>query len=90
LSPQNTNGAAVSTLPREPAHYVEKMRALHLSMQAALLRHLAEQEESPSGDELSGVADVRGGDTIYRIDAHIEEILFDGCEAWAREDGPFV
>ncbi len=77
-------------LPREPAHYVEKMRALHLSMQAALLRHLAEQEESAIGDELSGVADVRGGDTIYRIDAHIEEILFEGCEAWAREDGPFV
>jgi fructose-1,6-bisphosphatase/inositol monophosphatase family enzyme len=77
-------------LPREPEYYVEKVRALHLAMRDALLHHLKEQEASTTaGDDLSGVADVRGGDTIYRIDAHIEDVLFAHCADWAK-DAPFV
>ena len=81
-------------LPRPAEYYVDKMRALHVAMRDDLLKHLRAQEEaateSAAATDLSGVADVRGGDTIYRIDAHSEEILFAFCTRWAREDGPFV
>lgn len=65
------------------------MRELHDRMQTDLLAHLREQEESVTQDALAGVADVRGGDTIYTIDAHSEEILFAFCDEWSRE-GAFV
>jgi len=71
-------------LPFPPEYYVEKLRALHVRMRDHLLQHLRAQEESAL-DTLSGVADVRGGDTIYTIDEHSEEILFAFCEEWARE-----
>jgi len=76
-------------LPREPDYYVEKVRAMHTAMRDTLLHHLREQEASATGDALSGVADVRGGDTIYQIDAHIEDVLFEYCDEWAKE-APFV
>ena len=77
-------------LPRPAAYYVEKMRTLHEAMRETLLHHLRAQEEDAQSEDLAGIADVRGGDTIYTIDAHVEEILFDFCEKWAREDGAFV
>src|SRR5687767_6381607 len=40
-------------------------------------------------ETLSGVAEARGGDTIYGIDERGEEVLFQFCEAWGREL-PFV
>lgn len=76
-------------LPHPPEHYVEKMRALHDAMRDRLLHHLKAQEEG-ADEDLAGVADVRGGDTIYTIDAHSEEVLDAFCAAWAQEDGPFV
>ena len=75
--------------PKPADYYVAKMRELHDRMQRDLLSHLREQEDSASENALAGVADVRGGDTIYTIDAHSEEILFDFCETWSRE-APFV
>jgi Archaeal fructose-1,6-bisphosphatase and related enzymes of inositol monophosphatase family len=81
-------------LPKPAEYYVEKMRALHVAMRDDLLKHLRAQEteaaEAAHKEDLAGVADVRGGDTIYRIDAHSEEILFAFCAEWAREAGPFV
>ena len=76
-------------LARPLDYYVAKMRDLHDRIQTDLLRHLREQEDSAAETNLAGVADVRGGDTIYTIDAHSEETLFAFCEAWASE-GAFV
>ena len=77
-------------LPQPAEYYVEKMRALHDAMRDRLLHHLRLQEEDALSEDLAGIADVRGGDTIYTIDAHVEEILFDFCATWATADGPFV
>jgi fructose-1,6-bisphosphatase/inositol monophosphatase family enzyme len=77
-------------LKHPSAYYIEKIRALHDSMRDALLRHVREQEEAAEENAaLAGVADVRGGDTIYNIDAHSEEILFEFCQVWSQS-GPFV
>ena len=77
-------------LPEPASYYVSKMRELHDRMQRDLLHHLREQEASATQTALSGVADVRGGDTIYTIDAHSEEILFAFCHEWAAEMGAFA
>jgi fructose-1,6-bisphosphatase/inositol monophosphatase family enzyme len=79
----------ILALPRPAEYYVEKMRVLHVAMRDHLLHHLRLQEDA-AHDDLSGVADVRGGDTIYRIDAHADDILHTFCEEWARMDGPLV
>ncbi len=80
-------------LPQPASYYVEKVRLLQTRMRDLLLSHLHAQETAahdPSGAaDLAGVADVRGGDTIYNIDAHIEEELFAFCHEWAK-DAPFV
>ena len=77
-------------LPRTADYYAEKMRALHVAMRDHLLAHLRAQEDDAFAENLSGVAAVRGGDTIYTIDEHGEVILFAFCEEWGRADGPFV
>ena len=71
-------------LPKPVEHYLEKLRALHDLMQERLLADLKEQE-STATEALSGVADVRGGDTIYQIDAHADEVLHHFCSEWAKE-----
>lgn len=78
-------------LPRPYEHYVEKLRTLQAEIRDRLLEHLRAQERDASAaEDLAGVADVRGGDTIYTIDAHSEDVLFPFCERWAAESGPFV
>jgi len=80
-------------LPKPSAYYVEKVRDLQARMRDLLLSHLHAQEaaahDASGASDLAGVADVRGGDTIYNIDAHIEEELFAFCNEWAK-DAPFV
>jgi fructose-1,6-bisphosphatase/inositol monophosphatase family enzyme len=76
-------------LPQPAGYYVEKLRLLQVRMRDDLLKHLRAQEEANEEATLAGVADVRGGDTIYTIDAHSEEILFAFCNDWAKES-PFV
>jgi hypothetical protein len=80
----------VTLLPKPADYYVEKMRVLHVEMRDKMLHHLRAQEEELGTEDLAGVADVRGGDTIYTIDAHVDEVLHAFCETWALEDGPFV
>lgn len=53
-------------------------------MQTRLLADLKAQEEAAT-EALAGVADVRGGDTIYQIDAHADEVLHHFCSEWAEE-----
>lgn len=77
-------------LPRPTEYYVEKMRVLHTQMREKMLHHLRAQEEGLSQEDLAGVAGVFGGDTIYTIDAHVDEVLHAFCEEWACQDGPFV
>jgi fructose-1,6-bisphosphatase/inositol monophosphatase family enzyme len=74
------------SLPREPNYFVEKVRALHLAMRDGLLAQVRAQ----ASEALSAVADVRGGDTIYQIDAHADEILHEFCSEWVKEIGPLV
>lgn len=76
-------------LPQPAEYYGEQVRALHVQMRDHLLDHLRAQERDAVSDTLSGVADVRGGDTIYRIDEHGDAILHRFCAEWARE-APFV
>ena len=80
-------------LPRPAGHYIEKVRSVHDALRDLLLGHLHAQEEdahTSAAAGLSGVAAVRGGDTIYAIDEHIEERLFTFCEDWARSEDPFI
>jgi fructose-1,6-bisphosphatase/inositol monophosphatase family enzyme len=71
-------------LKKSPEHYVERLRSLQDTMQTRLLADVKTQEEAAT-EALSGVADVRGGDTIYQIDAHADEVLHEFCTEWARE-----
>lgn len=71
-------------LKKSPEHYVEQLRSLQDAMQTRLLADVKTQEEAAT-EALSGVADVRGGDTIYQIDAHADEVLHHFCTEWARE-----
>ncbi|MFM7322392.1 MAG: inositol monophosphatase [Armatimonadota bacterium] len=73
-----------------PDRLLEKVGALHDRLQARLHADLVAQEEAMLERTLDGVADVRGGDTIYAIDVHAEEIIDAFCEEWAGEDGPFA
>ncbi len=71
-------------LKKSPEHYVERLRTLQDAMQTRLLADVKAQEETAT-EVLSGVADVRGGDTIYQIDAHADEVLHHFCTEWAAE-----
>ena len=64
------------------------MRVLHDALRLRLVEQLRAESAAVSAgfaEVLAGVADVRGGDTIYTIDTHAEELLFDFCEEWAKE-----
>lgn len=78
-----------ATLPHPPDYFLAKIAALHDALQVRLLESLREQERAVNAEALSGVADVRGGDTIYAIDTHAEEVIEAFCHDWAA-DGPFV
>ena len=73
-----------SRLSQPADYYIVRMRALHDALRERLLRQLHAQDAALT-DRLSDVADVRGGDTIYSIDTHAEELLFDFCAEWAAE-----
>jgi hypothetical protein len=68
-------------LPESPDYFVARLRQLHDQMRA----HLVDQLRRETVEALSGVSDVRGGDTIYAIDERGEAVLFDVCETWGQE-----
>ncbi|MFN7830034.1 MAG: inositol monophosphatase, partial [Armatimonadota bacterium] len=69
---------------------VDHLHRLHDQLQKALLAALTAADVESTVDDLSAVADVRGGDTIYAIDTIAEEIIDAYCEEWAAAEGPFV
>lgn len=90
----STNGYGMPTSPVLPTEeYIVRLRRLHDTLRSELLHRLHEQEVAVGTlslgthetSLLESVADVRGGDTIYTIDTHSEEILFAFCEEWGRE-----
>lgn len=68
-------------LPRDASYFIEHLRTLALEMRAAVLRGI----RSTSVEELSSSVGDRGGDTIYRLDEHGENVLLDYCTRWAAE-----
>ena len=71
----------MAKLPQPPGYYLDRIKAIHLRLRG----HLVEQLRRASAEELSAVAEKRDGDTIYRLDEKGESVLFDECEAWAKE-----
>ena len=73
-----------------PQALVNHLHNLHDQLQKALLAALTAADVKSTVDDLSAVADVRGGDTIYAIDMIAEEIIDAYCEEWAAAEGPLV
>jgi fructose-1,6-bisphosphatase/inositol monophosphatase family enzyme len=69
---------------------VDHLHRLHDQLQKALLAALTAADVKSTVDDLSAVADVRGGDTIYAIDTIAEDIIDAYCEEWAAAEGPLV
>jgi fructose-1,6-bisphosphatase/inositol monophosphatase family enzyme len=63
----------------------DQLLALQTAIQQAIMADLRERQS----EALAQVAAQRGGDTIYAIDARVEEVLLDFCREWAKEQ-PFV
>jgi hypothetical protein len=70
-----------SRLPREPAYFVERLRALALGIRSSVGRAL----RTELTEQLSRATAERGGDTIYRLDEHGEAVLQSHCDRWGRE-----
>lgn len=74
-----------ASLPRDDAYFVSHLRSVALAMREAILQGI----RTSSSEELSQEVGERGGDTIFRIDEHGEDILLARCAAWS-EDLPFL
>jgi hypothetical protein len=69
----------MNTLPAD--QLLPRLRQLHLLMRDGLRAH----QSSTRIEEMSRAAHIQGGDTIYAIDLHADEILLPFCETWSRE-----
>lgn len=72
-------------LNMDSQHLLEQLRQLHIAMRDHLHAHL----KNATLEEMSTVAAMQGGDTIYALDTEGEEILLPFCEAWG-EATPFL
>jgi fructose-1,6-bisphosphatase/inositol monophosphatase family enzyme len=72
---------SATRLPEEPAYFIDRLRSLQVRLRDEVRR----QQARLAVDELSGVEAARDGDTIYRIDVHAEDILFEFCRQWSQE-----
>lgn len=62
-----------------------RLHSLHEAMRDHLHAHLC----SAAIEEMSAATSVQGGDTIYALDVHSEEILLEHCALWGEET-PFL
>ncbi len=68
-------------LPREPDYFVARLRTLALELREAV----REGMRAESTETLATATGNRGGDTIYRLDEHGEEVLLRACARWGAE-----
>lgn len=68
-------------LPADVDYFLLHLRALSLEIRA-VVRNSLNRESSSS---LATVVDERGGDSIFRLDAYTEPVLFSFCEDWGKE-----
>lgn len=73
----------------EATPLLAKLRVLHEAMRDHLHAKIVAAARSQRYDTLASEAAIQGGDTIYVLDTHAEEILLPYCEEWGRET-PFL
>ena len=72
-------------MPLDHQTLLTKLRALHDTLRDDLRRHM----EITALDEMARATEVRGGDTIYALDARSEEIILPFCDDWGAQT-PFL
>lgn len=73
--------STATALPRDTAYFIGHLRALALEIRAAVGRGV----RASSLEELSAATGDRGGDTIYRLDEHGEDVLLAYCARWGAQ-----
>jgi hypothetical protein len=68
-----------------PTPLLVRLRSLHDAMRDHLHVHLC----TSAIEDMSAATSLQGGDTIYALDVHSEQVLLQHCEAWGRET-PFL
>lgn len=68
-------------LAREPGYLLAHLRALALAIRESVGRGV----RTESNETLAVATGERGGDTIYRLDEHAEQVLLDYCAGWGQE-----
>lgn len=70
-----------SRLPRQPEYFLDRL----FDLQARIRSHIRSAMRSESADMLASVVDQRGGDTIFALDHHAEDILKAFFSLWGDE-----
>jgi hypothetical protein len=70
-----------SALSGEPTYFVEHLRGLALAIRGTVTSGLGAE----TVEQLARATGERGGDIIYRLDEHGEDVLLAHCVAWGRE-----
>ncbi|HEX7962332.1 MAG TPA: hypothetical protein VF493_20630, partial [Terriglobales bacterium] len=68
-------------LPRDSSYFIGHLRTLALELRAGVLDGIC----ATTMEELSSAVGERGGDTIFRLDEHGENVLLDYCARWGAE-----
>lgn len=68
-------------LPRPPEYFLDRILALHRAVRDGLWQLAAH----PGAEDLCAAREQRGGDTIFALDVHAEEIIEPFFVAWGEE-----
>jgi len=85
MGAKGTSMAASWDLPRPPEYFLDRMADL----QRRMLDRIYDLAKGTATDDLAAVAGSRGGDTIFAIDLHAEEVVEEVVAAWG-EDLPLL